>query len=141
MSQLSEEFVKSRVIEWLGKHDYVIKSVKTLSEHGVDIKARKSRSNNFFIIECKGEPKSNPVKMRYPTLVSGLGEIVQRVKYQRHIRYAIALPDTYKDLVMRKIPWVVARKLGLEILLVDIKGKVSRVTWKELKKRTPRLTS
>ena len=133
MVQLTEEFVKSRVLEWLGRQDYIISSVKTLSEHGVDIRAKKARSNNLFIIECKGEPKQNP-RYRYPILVSALGEIVQRVKYQRHCRYAIALPETYKELVTRKIPWVASKKLSLEILLVGSKGTIRRINWQGLKK-------
>lgn len=70
----------------------------TLSEHGVDIKAKKVRSNNFYLIECKGEPQTNPVKMRYPTLVSALGEIIQRVKHRRHVKYAPA--KEYKTLIV-----------------------------------------
>ncbi len=130
---LMEEYVKSRVIEWLGKHDYVITSVKTLAEHGVDIRAKKARSNNLFIIECKGEPKQNP-RYRYPILVSALGEIVQRVKYQRHCRYAIALPETYKELVTGKIPWVANKRLSLEILLVSSNGAIDRISWQRLMK-------
>ncbi len=133
MVQLTEEFVKSRVLEWLGRHDYIISSVKTLSEHGVDIRAKKARSNNLFIIECKGEPKKNP-RYRYPILVSALGEIVQRVKYQRHCRYAIALPETYQELVMRKVPWIASKKLSLEILLVGSKGTIRRINWQGLRK-------
>lgn len=133
MVQLTEEFVKSRVLEWLGKHDYVITSVKTLAEHGVDIRAKKSRSELIYVIECKGEPKSNPVKMRYPTLVSALGEIVQRVTRQKYAKYAIAFPYTYEELVLRKIPWVAAKRLGLEVLLVSNDGKVNRLNWQMLK--------
>lgn len=133
LRKLTEEFVKSRVLEWLGRHDYIISSVKTLSEHGVDIRAKKARSNNLFIIECKGEPKQNP-RYRYPILVSALGEIVQRVKYRRHCRYAIALPETYKELVTRKIPWIASKKLSLEILLVSSKGTIRRINWQGLKK-------
>lgn len=133
MAQLSEEFVKNRVVEWLGKHDYVISNVKTLSEHGVDIKAKKSRSNNFFLIECKGEPQNNPKKMRYPALVSVLGEILQRMKYRGHVKYGIALPETYREIVLKKIPWVLSKRLSLEILLVNNEGLVFRLTWKDIK--------
>lgn len=133
MVQLTEEFVKSRVLEWLGKHDYIITSVRTLAEHGVDIRAKKARSELIYVIECKGEPKTNPDKYRYPVLVSALGEIVQRITRKKYARYAIALPITYRDLVYRRIPWMGAKRLGLEILLVAMDGKVTRVGWQHLK--------
>lgn len=131
--QPSEEFVKMRVMEWLGRHDYVIMNAKTLAEHGADVRAKKSRSANYFIIECKGDPKTNPDKMRYCVLVSALGEIVQRIT-KKHTRYAIALPYTYERHVRRKIPWVAAKKLGLEILLVSSIGKIDRLNWRTLRK-------
>jgi len=132
--QLTEEFVKNRVLEWLGKQDYIISSVKTLTEHGVDIKAKKARSNLFYFIECKGEPNNNPVKMRYPTLVSALGEIIQRVTRKKYAKYALALPETYKELVIRKIPWMACKRLSLEMLFVNTGGIVIRINWKDLRK-------
>lgn len=133
LAQLTEEFVKSRVVEWLGKHDYIITSVRTLSEHGVDIRAKKARSELIYVIECKGEPKTKPSKYRYPVLVSALGEIVQRITRKKYARYAIALPTTYRDLVYRRIPWMGAKRLGLEILLVAEDGKVTRICWQNLR--------
>ena len=133
MGRLTEEFVRNRVLEWLSKQGYgYFSRIRTLQEHGEDIKARRTGSNNYFIIEVKGEPESNPVKMRHPTLVSALGELVQRVKAQRHFRYAIALPETYRELVLRRMPWAAAKKIGFEFLLVSEEGKVSRLTWRDL---------
>lgn len=133
MVQLTEEFVKSRVLEWLGKHDYVITSVRTLSEHGVDIRAKKARSGLIYVIECKGEPKHNP-RYRYPILVSALGEIIQRVTRKKYVKHAIALPFTYKELILRRIPWMACKRLSLEVLLVNQEGLVIRLNWQDLKK-------
>lgn len=133
MTRLTEEFVRNRVLEWLSKQGYgYFSRVRTLQEHGEDIKARRTGSNNYFIIEVKGESESNPVKMRYPTLVSALGELLQRVKYQRHFRYAIALPEGFRELILRRVPWVATKKIGFEFLLVNEEGKVTRITWRDL---------
>lgn len=134
MPHLSEEFVRNRVLEWLTKNGYgQFARIRTLAEHGEDIRAKRTGSNNYLIVEVKGEPQSNPVKARHPTLVAALGEIVQRVKHQSHYRYALALPSTFEELVFRRVPWVAAKMLGLEILLVDAKGKVRRIKWRDLK--------
>ncbi len=133
MGVLSEDFVKNAVVKWLNKQDYVVTRLRTLSQHGADIVAKKRRSGNYFIVEAKGEPQTNPQKMRYPTFLSGLGEIFQRVKHERHYRYALALPETFEGLITRNVPWVGAKKLGLELLLVDRRSGVRRVTWSDLR--------
>jgi len=129
--QLTEEFVRNRVLEWLSKQGYgVISKVKTISEHGEDIKVKRVKSQNYFIVECKGDSSE---KGRQVAFVSALGEIVQRVKHERHYRYGLAFPITYQELVFRRTPWVAAKKLGLETLLVDSKGKIVRISWRDLK--------
>lgn len=131
---LSEEFVKNRVIEWLGREGYRVISVKGLAEHGLDIRAKRLKTNYYYAIEAKGDPQVNPDKMRYPFLVSALGEIIQRVTKAKYCRYAIALPSTYQELVMRRVPPMAARLLCLEFLFVESSGEVTRITWKELLK-------
>ncbi|MEM2955363.1 MAG: hypothetical protein QXM25_01435 [Nitrososphaerales archaeon] len=136
LTRLTEEFVRNRVLEWLSKQGYgIISRVKTISEHGVDIKVRKTKSYSYFVIEVKGDPPTtkHPEKIRHPAFLSALGEIVQRVKHERHYRYALALPSSFQKLVFRRLPWVAAKKIGLEVLLVDAKGKVTRITWREIK--------
>ncbi len=133
MARLTEEFVRNRILEWLSKQGYVPFKVKTLAEHGPDIKAKRVKGNYQYVVEVKGEPEKNPVKMRYPTLVSALGEVVQRVTRAKYCRYAIALPSTYGDLVRRRIPWMAAKRLDLEALLVNSEGRVERVSWRGLK--------
>ncbi len=138
MTRLTEEFVRNRVLEWLSKQGYgVISKVKTISEHGADIKVRKTGSYNYFIVEVKGDPPTtkHPEKIRHPAFVSALGEIVQRIEQEKHYRYALSLPSSYQELVFRRLPWVAAKKLGIEVLLVDVKGEVTRVTWREIKER------
>lgn len=143
LPKMNEEFVRNRVLEWLSKQGYgVISKVKTLSEHGEDIKVRRTGSQNYFIVECKGEPPGkNPVKTRQGFFVSGLGEIVQRVKHERHYRYAVAYPETYRDMLFRRVPWVAAKRLGLEFLFVNDDGKVKRITWLDLHSRQMSQTS
>jgi hypothetical protein len=130
---LSEDFVKNRVVEWLGRNGYFPTHLKLLSEHGADIVAKRQRSNYFYIVEAKGDPQINPNKMRHPYLVSALGEIVQRVTRAKYCRYAVALPASYEKLARKHVPSVLAHRLDLEVLLVDQDGSVDRLTWKELK--------
>jgi len=66
--------------------------------------------------------------------VSGLGEILQRVKHEKHYRYGLAFPESYKQTVYKRVPWVGCKRLGIEFLLVNDKGKVERITWREIKK-------
>lgn len=87
---------------------------------------------NFYVFEVKGDRGS--VKARHMNFVTALGEIIQRVTYARHCKYAIALPETYAELVQRKLPWRACKRLALEALLVNSKGQIKRFTWKELKK-------
>ena|SRR5487761_771873 len=90
--------------------------------------------NYYYIIEAKGDPISNPDKMRYPYLVSALGELVQRVTRAKYCRYAVALPASYERLVPRHVPSMLARRLDLEAWLVEKDGSVQRLIWKELEK-------
>lgn len=130
---LSEEFVKNRVIEWLGREGYRVISVKGLAQHGLDIRAKRLKTNYYYAIEAKSDPQINPEKMRYPFLVSALGEIVQRVTKRKYCRYAVALPASYEKLATKHIPPMFAHRLDLEVLLVERDGSVHRLTWKDLK--------
>jgi hypothetical protein len=136
---LTEEFVRNRVIEWLTKQGYLPTHVRTLSEHGPDIKAKRQRGNYFYIVEVKGEPeKKKPEKFRNLFLISALGEILTRVRRMKYSKYGIALPETFFDLVKRRVPPAAARRMDLEFLFVDSKGGVRRITWADLaEKRTP----
>lgn len=133
---LTEEYVKNRIIEWLGRQNYRIISVKGFAEHGLDIRAKRLKTNYYYSIEVKGDPQLNPEKMRYPFLVSGLGEIFQRITKMKYCRYALALPTSYEILVRRRIPWVAAKRLDFEVLLVDSRGLVKRLTWKDFREVT-----
>ncbi len=69
LTRLTEEFVRNRVLEWLSKQGYgIISRVKTISEHGVDIKVRKTKSYSYFVVEVKGDPPTikHPEKIRHP---------------------------------------------------------------------------
>ncbi len=67
------------------------------------MKAKKARSNNYFLIEVKGDASE---KSRYPNLVSALGEIAQRYEHELHYRFGIALPKTYTEVAFRRVPCV-----------------------------------
>lgn len=132
LTLLTEEFIKNSIVTWLNKENYIVLDLKTLLGHGADIRAKKAKSANYFIIEAKGDSSD---KGRQVAFVSALGEIVQRIKHERHYRYAVAFPETYRQLVMKRVPWVSSKRLGVEFLFVSEKGKVDRITWRELKEQ------
>lgn len=128
---LSEDFVKNRIIEWLGQQGYFPVHLRMLTEHGADIVARRSTGSNFFVVEAKGEPRP---KLYYGFLTSAMGELIQHMTRKLHCRYAVGLPACFETIVKRRVPSVAARRVGLEFLLVDGQGKVKRLTWKQLTK-------
>lgn len=101
------------------------------AQHGLDIRAKRLKINYYYAIEAKGDPQAKPEKMRYPFLVSALGEIIQRVTKAKYCRYAVALPSSYEDLIKRRVPSMAAKRLDLEFLLVSSSGEIKRLMWKD----------
>ncbi|MDG6924351.1 MAG: hypothetical protein JRN67_13800 [Nitrososphaerota archaeon] len=128
---LTEEFVRNRIVEWLPGQGYIPRKVKTLSEHGCDIIAKRRLGSQYFMVEVKGEPQP---KFYYAFLTSALGELIQHVTNSRHCRYGVGLPSSFEPIVRRRIPSVAMKKIGLEFLLVGREGSVKRLTWRDVVK-------
>lgn len=135
---LDEKKVRRAVIAWLSRHGWNSHlHEKETDEHGVDIRVRHHKYNRWFLVEAKGDP--DPAKSKYPGsqresyFLSILGQILTRMSPSSLYWYGIALPDTFRSLVVRRIPWEVCKKLRLKVFLVDPKEKVKEITWKELK--------
>ena len=111
------------------KQGYYPYKIRTLTEHGCDIVAKRRLGNVYYVIEVKGEPEP---KLFYGYLTNALGELVQHMTNKLHCRYAVGLPASFEEIVRRRIPPVAMQKIGLEFLLVNEKKKVSRLTWKDL---------
>jgi len=130
---LSEEFVKRAIIQWLSRNGWGYFDFNELHSHGVDIKARKG--GRVIFIETKGESENtsgNEVRFIY-----GLGQLVTRMKVvdaPRAFNYALGAPIAVAKIALRRIPWKLAKKLTIDVLVVDRDGHVKRHTWQDLKK-------
>lgn len=69
----------------------------------------------------------------------GLGQIITRMKtggtrgYKYRYKYGVGYPDSFRDLVVRRVPYDVCDKLNLYIFLVSGEGIVEVLDWKKLK--------
>ncbi len=136
--QLSERNVRRAVIQWLARQGYARNlREKETTEHGVDIQVRHNRYARYFVLEVKGEPGRETRyadSLRGAYLVQGLGQLALRMDTAARYRYGLGFPESYRKVVLRRLPWRFCKKTNLCVLLVSKTGKVSCVTWRELKK-------
>jgi hypothetical protein len=130
---ISEDFVQTRVIEWLSKNHWRLVKVATLKERGVDIKAVHSRYSRYYLIECKGSNNSSSEEVAF---IYALGQIITRMNTSGTTRYyyGIALPKRSADKAVKRIPYQLAKKLLLHVFSVDKKGNVVRYLPADLEK-------
>jgi len=135
---INEKFVRRAVITWLGRNGYGrnLKEKET-HEHGIDIKVRHNKYPRYFIVEVKGEPNIKTVKYphsrREVDFIYVMGQIVTRMKYKARYRYAIGLPESFSDKIVRRLSPILLKKLDLIVLLVSDTGKVREINWRKLK--------
>ena len=136
--QLTERNVRRAVIEWLFRNGYSRNlREKSTDEHGVDIRIRHNRYARYFVLEVKGEPGRDTryaESLRGAYLVQALGQLATRMDTAARYRYGLGFPESYRTVVMRRLPWRFCKKTNLCVLLVTQAGKVHCVTWRELKK-------
>ena len=141
---LTEDFVQAQIIKHLASNGWStsLKS-KTLKEHGVDIKVRNDKFGRYFLIEVKGDASptaKNPKSQREVNFNYAVGQIVTRMQttgaraYKYRYKYGIGYPASFKDLVVRRLPYDVCDKLNLHVFLVDENGAVEMLGWRDLKK-------
>lgn len=141
---LTEDFVQKQIIQYLIKNGWntSLKS-KNLKEHGVDIKVRNDKFSRYWLIEVKGNASPNakfPKSHREVHFNLALGQIITRMQtngvraYKYRYKYGIGYPESFKNLVLRRLPYDVCDKLNLYIFFVNEKGTVEMLTWKDLKK-------
>ena len=109
---------------------------KETREQGVDIKVRHNKYARYFLIETKGESSAKSAKSQRETaFVYSLGQIITRMQAPRaRYYYGLGLPVSSARIAVRRIPWQVAKQLLLYVFSVGANGKVTRYSWKELKK-------
>lgn len=140
---LSEDFVQRKIIEFLNNQGWSTSlKAKNLKEHGVDIKVRNNKFSRYWLIECKGDASE---KAKYPRshrevhFNLALGQILTRMQsngtrgYKYRYKYGVGYPSSFRDLVVRRIPFDVCDKLNLYIFLVNEQGEVELLDWKLLK--------
>ncbi len=134
---LTEDFVQGQIIKYLTSNGWStsLKS-KALKEHGVDIKVRNDKFSRYFLIEVKGDASSNakyPKSHREVNFNLAIGQIITRMQttgtraYKYRYKYGIGYPASFKDLIMRRLPFDVCDKLNLYIFLVDENGIVEKL--------------
>ncbi len=143
---LEEQFVKKAVLKYLDKCGFgdPKERITDLRERGVDIKVKKLRPKPFgryYLVECKGDPSEkvkHPSGWRSSATNSALGQIISRMHTSRKSRYGgynfgVAFPYSFKDKVLKKIPYYVCNRLRLSIFLVNQKGEVEKYDHRTLK--------
>ncbi len=141
---LSEKFVQDKLVEHLFRKGWSRNlRAKGLREHGVDIKVRNNKYARYWLIEVKGDASKKAKSPRSHTEVNFnlvLGQIITRMHttgtrgYKYRYRYGIGLPISFKERVLRRLPYDVADKLNLFVLFVDHSGKVEVCDWRALKR-------
>jgi hypothetical protein len=131
---LSEKFVKQSIIKWLFRNGWGRNlEVGELRDRGVDIWVRHNNYSRYFLIETKGEGKIRQADE--VAFVYSLGQIITRMNAGRaRYYYGLGLPESSAKIVIRRVPWQVAKKLLLYIFAVDKTGKVKQYSWQDLKK-------
>ena len=140
---LTEDFVQEKIIDYLKSKGWSTSlRAKNLKEHGVDIKVRNDKVSRYWLIECKGDASPTakyPKSHREVSFNLALGQIITRMQttgtraYKYRYKYGVGYPASFRDLVVRRVPFDVCDKLNLFIFLVDENKKVELLDWKKLK--------
>ena len=129
---MNEPFVKEKVMTYLSKQlAYTITGYKEQGRHGPDIEARKNDWD--FIIEAKGDPDPEGKSSREVYFLQCLGQIVTRMDRLKAARYGIAFPESYKDLLIRRVPWKACQRLSLHLFLVNKDGIVAELDYRAVR--------
>jgi hypothetical protein len=133
---LTEDRVKNAVIVKLAKMGYEPRAIKSLTEQGVDIKARHRRYGRFFLVEAKGDPPSsakNAGSGREVRLLMGLGQLMTRMQPQTGYYYGLALPVSYRATVLRRLHPLLLKHLQLHLFFVDEQLTVEHLRWRDVR--------
>lgn len=139
---LKELFVQDAIIKHLHKQGYKKAEAKGLREHGVDIKVRHQDYGRYYLVEVKGDPSrtvKSPEGSRNSCMNSAIGQIITRMHtngrraYKYRYKYGIGFPSSYKNRLLKKMPYDVCDKLNLNVFFVSPKGFVEEYNYKQLK--------
>lgn len=140
---LSETFVQNCIAEYLFGLGYHKQEPRGLREHGVDIKVKHKNYGRYFLVEVKGDPGlkvKSPEGSRNSIMNSAIGQIITRMHtdrkrgYKYGYKYGIGFPYSFKERLLKKIPYDVCDKLNLSLFFVDYEGGVEEYDYKKLKR-------
>ena len=97
----------------------------------MDIRVKKNRYGVYYLIEVKGQGGRND----HNNFIHALGQIITRIRVKRGTKYhyGLGLPYTSKKFIFKNLPWQIAQRLNLRILLVHRDKTVIEYNWKNLK--------
>lgn len=137
---ITEDFVQKSLINYLKEKGWNTSLQHAeLWEHGVDIKVRNNRFSRYWLIEVKGDPSSSvksPGGSRSSSFNSALGQIITRMHrngkrvYKYGYKYGIAFPNSFRNMILKKLPFDVMDKLNLYLFFVNHKGEVEEIDWR-----------
>lgn len=140
---LKEQFVKKHVLKYLDRKSFgnSREDMTDLYQRGVDIKVKHRSCGWYYLVECKGDPSEkvkHPNGWRSSATNSALGQIISRMHTSRKsfyggYNYGVAFPYSFKEKVLKKIPYYVCNRLRLSIFLVKQKGEVEKYDHRKLR--------
>ena len=142
---ITEKFVEDNVKKFLIKDGFLDNGKqKELWEHGVDIKMKHKDCGWYYLVECKGEPGARGVVKSFSgsmssSINSAIGQIISRMHTKRKSRhggynFSVAFPVSFREKVIKRIPFYACKNLRLSLFFVKHNGDVEKITWSELKK-------
>lgn len=137
MRRVTEAFVRESVVRWLQRHGYTANmTVAKEYQPGIDIFACHQKRGDCLLIEAKGDtdPESKRASgRRLHKARHVLGQILMRIHPNEENGYAIAVPETFRSIFARNLPWQVCRDLNLSILYVRPNGNVDHWDWRRMR--------
>ena len=140
---LEEPFVQKSITKYLASKGWNSNlATRGLNEHGVDIKVKNDKVSRYWLIETKGDPSikvKSPYGSRISTFHSALGQIITRMHtsgkrgYKYKYKYGIGFPMSFKEMILKKLPYDVCDKLNLYVFFVNERGNVEEFSHKEIK--------
>lgn len=151
MSLILEDFVQEKIVEYLSSKGWSTSlRAKGLKEHGVDIKVRNNKVSRYWLIECKGDASPTakyPKSHREVNFNLALGQIITRMQttgaraYKYRYKYGVGYPESFKEIVLRRLSYDVCDKLNLYVFFVNETGEVELFDWRNIKDYQKKLTN
>src|SRR5215510_14460064 len=122
---ITEEEVKNSIANHLSKEGWGDIRIKTSSEKGADITARKMKYSRYIYVETKGDGTKRTQAKNQGNFFSCLGQIITRITtLKKGYYYGLGLPEESAKIALRRIPSQLAIQLKIHIFSVSDERKV-----------------